>query len=176
MSDKKLGGKAGPPGPRPTVKDRKKVSSASREPASTSTKSEVQQPSPSDPPVDAPVGLSNSTAEAPTKSSYDQRTQDRCIDCIHFHVRAFINDQQELGECRGSTPSLGHLIAREQIGKKGEGIPPGLEGRPWGRYPLMRGGEAACGTFKPRMAETRNIEESILLLEKALEGDVAKET
>ena len=142
----------GPPGPRPAVKDRKKPSSAPREPASESAKSE--QPSSSDTPVDAPVGSSDSKAEAPTKASYDQRTANCCLDCLQFHVKCTTKDDQLLGECRGSTPSLGHLIAREQI--KGMGIPRELQGRPWGRYPLMAGNELACAAFKPRMAEKSN--------------------
>ncbi len=144
--------KTGPPGHRPAVKDRKKPSSAPREPASTSTKGEVERAAPSHTPVDASAGSSDSKAEAPTKASYDQRTANCCLDCLHFHIKCKTKDDELLGECRGSTPSLGHLIAHEQI--KGMGIPREFQGRPWGRYPLMAGNELACAAFKPRSTDT----------------------
>lgn len=107
---------------------------------------EVEQPASSA----APVGSSDSKAEAPTKPFY-KRTEDSCINCLHFHVECTMKDGEVLGQCRGSTPNPGHRVAREQITERG--IPVKFEGRPWGVYPLMSGDELACAGFKHLLVE-----------------------
>lgn len=121
-----------------------------------SAKSKVEASPPSDAPADGPSGAPDSaraTETAPMTSCADPDPPKSpcCASCRHFHVLTDHKPIPPFGECRGSTPGLGHPYTIEELSVMdfSDLERQKLLGKRHGAYPVLQASEPSCGAFKP---------------------------